>query len=114
IAFQAEYSKEAKEAAKFIISELRERIMNGESFANLALYYSEDPGSKVNGGMLPEFGRGDMVSEFERAAYLTKKDSVSEVIETAFGYHVVKVIDKRGDRVIVRHILIRPKLMDAD
>jgi peptidyl-prolyl cis-trans isomerase SurA len=55
-----------------------------------------------------------MVPEFERAAYKLKKDSVSEIIETRYGYHVLKLIDKRGDKVMVRHILIRPKLIDKD
>lgn len=108
------YSKEAKEIALEQIAELRQRIVSGESFSRLASIYSDDPGSKSTGGLLPEFGRGDMVSEFERAAYLLKKDSISDIIETRYGYHILKLVDKRGDKVIVRHILIRPKLIDTD
>lgn len=108
------HSKEAKEIAFEQINELRSRIIDGESFSRLASIYSDDPGSKVAGGLLPEFGRGDMVPEFERTAYKLKKDSISEVIETKFGYHILKLIDKRGDKVIVRHILIRPKLIESD
>lgn len=108
------YSKEAKEIAYEQLSELRNRIIDGESFTKLAGIYSEDPGSKIQGGLLPEFGRGDMVPEFERTAFMMKKDSVSEVIETKYGYHILKLIDKRGEKVIVRHILIRPKLIDND
>jgi peptidyl-prolyl cis-trans isomerase SurA len=107
-------SKEAKEIALEQIMELRSRIMDGESFSRLSSIYSDDPGSKVQGGLLPEFGRGDMVPEFERTAYKLKKDSISEVIETKYGYHILKLIDKRGDKVIVRHILIRPKLIESD
>jgi peptidyl-prolyl cis-trans isomerase SurA len=115
IVIKPTYSVEAKEIAKEQIDLLRERIaVNGESFARLAGIYSDDPGSKTQGGLLPEFGRGDMVPEFERAAFKLKKDSISEVIETKFGYHVLKLIDKRGDKVLVRHILIRPKLIDTD
>lgn len=108
------YSKEAKEIALEQIAELKQRIVSGESFSRLASIYSDDPGSKSTGGLLPEFGRGDMVSEFERAAYLLKKDSISDIIETRYGYHILKLVDKRGDKVIVRHILIRPKLIDTD
>ncbi|MCC6819012.1 MAG: peptidylprolyl isomerase [Bacteroidia bacterium] len=108
------YSAEAKEFAFEELNILRARILAGESFNRLATIYSEDPGSKTQGGLLPEFGRGDMVPEFERAAFTMKKDSISEIIETKYGYHILKLIDKRGDKVIVRHILIRPKLIDAD
>lgn len=108
------YSVEALEIAKEEVDLLKSRIMKGESFSRLAGLYSDDPGSKSQGGLLPEFGRGDMVPEFERAAYKLKKDSLSEVIETKFGFHVLKLVDKRGDKVMVRHILIRPKLIDTD
>ena len=108
------HSKEAKEIALEQITELRSRIIEGESFSRLSSIYSDDPGSKIQGGLLPEFGRGDMVPEFERTSYKIKKDSVSEVIETKYGYHILKLIDKRGDKVIVRHILIRPKLIESD
>lgn len=114
IVIKPTYSKEAKDFALEELTELRKRILRGESFNRLASIYSEDPGSKTQGGLLPEFGRGDMVPEFERAAFTMKKDSVSEVIETKYGYHILKLIDKRGDKVIVRHILIRPKLVDTD
>ena len=108
------HSKEAKEIALEQITELRSRIIEGESFSRLSSIYSDDPGSKIQGGLLPEFGRGDMVPEFERTSYKIKKDSISEVIETKYGYHILKLIDKRGDKVIVRHILIRPKLIESD
>lgn len=107
-------SKEAIDFAREEIALLKERILEGESFARLAGIYSEDPGSKRQGGLLPEFGRGDMVPEFERTAYSLKKDSMSDIIETAYGFHILKLIDKRGDKVTVRHILIRPKLLDSD
>jgi peptidyl-prolyl cis-trans isomerase SurA len=108
------YSLEALEVAKEQADLLKGRVLHGESFARLAGLYSDDPGSKTQGGLLPEFGRGDMVPEFERAAYKLKKDSISEIVETKFGFHVLKLIDKRGDKVTVRHILIRPKLIDTD
>ena len=114
IVINPKYSKEAKEIAYEQVLELRNRILDGESFSRLAGIYSEDPGSKVQGGLLPEFGRSEMVPEFERAAFMLKKDSISEVIETKYGFHILKLVDKRGEKVMVRHILIRPKLIDAD
>lgn len=108
------YSAEAKEFAKEQIADLRRRIMEGESFNRLASLYSEDPGSKKASGLLPEFGRNDMVPEFERTAFTMKKDSISEIIETKYGYHILKLIDKRGERVNVRHILVRPKIIESD
>lgn len=114
IALKPVFSPESKEIAKEQIELLRTRILNGESFAKLATLYTKDPGSKGTGGLLPEFGRNDMVPEFERAAFKTKKDSISEIIETRFGYHILKVVDKRGERLIVRHILISPLIVEQD
>jgi peptidyl-prolyl cis-trans isomerase SurA len=114
IVVKPSYSIEAKEIAREQIELLKQRLLKGESFARLASVYSDDPGSKSQGGLLPEFGRGDMVPEFERTAYKMKKDSVSEIIETRYGYHILKLVDKRGDKVMVRHILIRPRLIDTD
>ena len=108
------YSKEAKEIAYEQLQELKSRVEAGESFARLAGLYSNDPGSANQGGLLPEFGRGDMVPEFERTAFAMKKDSLSEIIETPYGYHVLKLINRRGERAMVRHILIRPRLIDTD
>lgn len=114
IVIKPTYSAEAKEIALEQMESLRKRLLKGESFARLATLYSEDPGSKKSGGLLPEFGRNDMVPEFERTAFTLKKDSLSEIFETRYGYHIVKLIDKRGERVNVRHILIRPKLIEDD
>lgn len=114
VAIKPVFSAESKEIAREQIELLRARIMKGESFAKLATLYSKDPGSKQNGGLLPEFGRNDMVPEFERAAFKTKKDSISEIIETKFGYHILKIVDKRGERMIVRHILISPLIVEQD
>lgn len=114
IAIKPVFSAEAKEIALEEAEMLRKRIMAGESFAKLASRYSKDPGSKQNGGLLPEFGRNEMVPEFERAAFKTSKDSISPIIETKYGYHILKVIDKRGERMLVRHILITPLIVETD
>jgi peptidyl-prolyl cis-trans isomerase C len=76
------------------IDDLRKRVLAGEDFAALAKQFSEDPGSKENGGELPEFPRGQMVPEFESAAFALSTNQVSEVITTQFGYHIIKLLDK--------------------
>jgi parvulin-like peptidyl-prolyl isomerase len=76
------------------IDDLRKRILAGEDFATLAKQYSEDPGSKENGGELPEFARGQMVPEFESAAFALGTNQISDVVVSQFGYHLIKVLDK--------------------
>ncbi|MBC7425514.1 MAG: peptidylprolyl isomerase [Bacteroidia bacterium] len=107
-------SEYARQYAREQVQQLRDRIMRGESFEKLATLWSEDPGSKINAGLLDEFGRNEMVPEFERAAFKLGKDSISKVIETQFGFHIIKVENKRGERIIARHILIRPKTTSSD
>ena len=76
------------------IDDILKRIRAGEDFAKLATEYSEDPGSKDKGGELPEFGKGEMVPEFEAAAFSLTNNQVSDVITTAYGYHIIKLLDK--------------------
>lgn len=106
-------SKDAKELAYQKIYELRERILKGDNFNTLAALYSDD-GSASKGGELGFFTRGQMVPEFEAAAFRLKPDSVSKIVETKYGYHILKYIDRKGDNINVRHILIRPKIFNAD
>ncbi len=114
IIIEPKVSKEAKQIALEKITEIRNRILAGEDFNVLALIYSEDKGSAVNGGELGYFSRGDMVPEFEAAAFRLKPDTVSRIIETKYGYHIEKLIDRRGEKINVRHILIRPQIFKAD
>ncbi len=108
---QPDISKAEKEVTKQRLNELRERIIKGEKFASLAALYSEDPGSARKSGELGLFGRGEMFPEFEAAAFnLKTTDEVSNVIETKAGYHILQLLERRGDFVNVRHILIRPKV----
>lgn len=100
-------------------NELREysdRIMSGEtSFSALALLYSEDPGSARSGGELDYRGRGQFVPEFATVAFnLTDPSKVSKIVETEYGFHIIQLIDKRGDRVKVRHILRKPRVSDEN
>ncbi len=90
---------------------LQERILKGENFSTLAILYSEDPGSAKKGGELGLFGRGEMYPEFEAAAFsLKNKGDVSEIVKTKSGFHILQLIERRGEYVNVRHILIMPKM----
>ena len=80
-------------AKRKLIDDLLKRARSGENFTNLAAQYSEDPGSKNNGGALPEFKRGDMVPEFESAAFSMTNNQISDVVTTQFGYHIIKMND---------------------
>lgn len=104
-----EITKEQKAEAKAKAEELRQRVINGESFRALAILYSEDPGSSKNGGDLGFFERGMMVPEFDAVAFRLKEDSVSEVFETDYGFHFMQMMERRGEQVNTRHILIKPK-----
>lgn len=75
--------------------EVKAKLDKGEDFAKLAKEYSQDPGSAENGGDLGFFGPGKMVPEFEEAAYKLKKGEVSEPVKSSFGYHIIKVTDKK-------------------
>lgn len=88
-----------------------ERIMNGEtSFSTIALLYSEDPGSARRGGELDFLGRAQLQPEFAAVAFnLTDPGKVSKIVETEYGFHIIQLIEKRGDRVKVRHILRTPR-----
>ena len=107
-------SKLAQDFAKEQLEDLRARILKGESFDRLARSYSMDPGSKNNNGLLPEFGRGEMVGQFERMAFKLKEDSISQVFQTDYGFHIMKLIKRKGERVIAQHILIRPENTSDD
>lgn len=86
---------------------LRLRIKNGEDFATLARLYSQDPGSAREGGDLGFMDRTSLVKEFAATAFKLKPGELSQVIETEFGFHVLQLIERRGEQVNVRHILIK-------
>lgn len=103
-----------RERVKLELNKLRERILNGDRFSTLAALYSEDPGSASNGGELGFFSRGYMVSEFESAAFALKPGEVSPVIETQLGFHIIQLIERRGNMINCRHILMSPKTSAED
>ncbi|HEY5040629.1 MAG TPA: peptidylprolyl isomerase [Verrucomicrobiae bacterium] len=86
-------STNAVAAKRKQIDDLLKRIKAGEDFGALAKQYSEDPGSKTDGGELPKFSRGEMVPEFEAAAFALKPGQISDVISTAYGFHIIKMLD---------------------
>ena len=92
------------------LNKLRERVLNGESFEALARLYSEDPGSTKQGGDIGLHGRGELYPEFEAIAFKMNPGDVSEIVETEAGYHIIQGIERRGEYVRVRHILIKPKV----
>jgi peptidyl-prolyl cis-trans isomerase SurA len=107
-------NEQAKKDARAAIESYRQRVINGESFSVLAALYSEDPGSAKMGGQLPSFGRGQMVPEFEAVAFRLKKGEISEVFESAYGYHFMELIARKGEIVDARHILVSAKITQLD
>ena len=93
-----------------------DRITRGESdFSTLAILYSEDPASGIHGGELGFMGRGELVPEFAAVAFnLNDPKKVSKIVETEYGYHIIQLIEKRGDRINARHILLKPKVAEKD
>ena len=106
--------KTQKDKVRKLMYELRGRIIQGESFADLARQYSEDPGSAARGGELPFYKRGDLAPEFEATAMTLKEGELSMPIETQFGFHLIELQQKRGNTFKSRHILISPKPSQQD
>jgi peptidyl-prolyl cis-trans isomerase SurA len=102
-------SDEAKIAAKTRLEEFRDRSLKGENFSTFARMYSEDPGSAARGGEIGFTNRGEFYPEFENVAYSLQPGEISSVVETKAGYHIIKMIERRGDRINVAHILLKPK-----
>ena len=104
-----EISEEEKKIIKDKLNNFRKRVYDGEDFKVLAALYSDDVGSVNNGGELGFMSRGELVPEFERAAFKLNNNEISEVVESAFGFHIIQMIERRGEQISVRHILIKPK-----
>ncbi len=107
-------SMEQKVAIKEKLRDLRRRIMNGENFATLAILYSEDPGSAAKGGEIGFYGRGELYPEYEAIAFKLQEGEVSEIIETQAGFHIVQLLQRKGDYVNTRHILLMTKPSPED
>ncbi len=113
--FEPEISLKERDAVKAKLRELTDRINKGESFSTLAIIYSEDPGSAKKGGELGFEGRAQLDPAFSSTAFaLTDTKKVSNIVETEYGYHIIQLIEKQGDRANFRHILLKPKVAQAD
>jgi len=110
IAMYPKISPEQLLEVKTRLQELRDRIIKGEKFSTLAIMYSEDIGSASKGGELGFVGRSDLVPEFASVAFNLKENEVSKIVETSFGYHIIQLIERRGEQINVRHILLMPKV----
>jgi len=110
ITVQPLISLEEEDRIKSTLRELKRRIESGESsFAPLAVLYSEDLGSARNGGELDYTGRGSLDPAYAAAAFNLKGDKISNVVKSEFGYHIIQVIDRKGEQIKTRHILMIPK-----
>ena len=101
-------------AVKEKLRTLRKRIMEGENFNTLAVLYSEDPGSAAKGGEVGLFGRGELYPEYEAIAFKLKDKEISDIVKTKAGYHIIQLIERRGDYVNTRHILLMPKVSPVE
>jgi peptidyl-prolyl cis-trans isomerase SurA len=104
----------AKQAAQAKLNDLRARILAGESFEELAKKYSEDPGSGAQGGYLGFFKRKELVPEYEAAALRLEPGQLSPVVESQFGFHLIQLIERKGEQYSTRHILLKPATGTTD
>ena len=104
------------ERIKNLLRDYAERVNNGStSFSTLARLYSEDPGTARQGGEMPYMGKAELDPGFANVAFsLTDTKKVSKIAQSEFGYHIIQLIDKRGDKMKCRHILKRPEVAQAD
>ena len=104
------------EDVKRRLREYTDRINKGESdFSTLALLYSEDRGSAIKGGETGFMGKGQMVPEYANVAFnLQDTKKISKIVESEYGFHIIQLIEKRGDRINTRHILLKPKVDEKD
>jgi peptidyl-prolyl cis-trans isomerase SurA len=107
-------SMEQKVMIKEKLRDLRRRIVAGENFATLAIMYSEDPGSAAKGGEIGFFGRGELYPEYEAVAFKLKEGEISEIVESKAGFHIIQLLERKGDYINTRHILLQTKPAPED
>lgn len=103
-------NEENKAEARQKLLDIRGQILAGKSFSALAILYSEDPQSAARGGELGYTLRGELEKPYANEAFSLTKNSISKIIETRYGFHLIQMIDRNGDLLNTRHILIRPKV----
>jgi len=114
ILIQITPSEESMKETELKALNILEEIDKGLSFEEAAKKYSEDPGSKDDGGYLGFVPRGTFVKEFEKAAFTLAINTISKPIKTQFGFHIIEVLERSGERIGVRHILLQTKVVDED
>src|SRR5690606_35227433 len=116
IVIDPEVSPEMDEYARKKMEDIRNQIVNeGKSFEVMAGIYSEDPGSRDNGGRYNDVTRdGGFVKEFVANAFKLQNGEISPVFRTTFGYHIIQMIQRKGEKVDLRHILVRPQRTSSD
>lgn len=116
VTFEPRISFEETDAIKAWLREFTEQVHNGErDFSTIARLYSEDPGSASRGGELGFMGKAMLEPEFANVAFnLNDPKRVSRIVETVYGFHIIQLIEKRGDRINVRHILLTPKASEKE
>ncbi len=104
--------REERLAAIDQLKSIKEDILNGSKFANKAIVFSKDNGSALKGGDLGMTRADNFVPEFAAACLRLKKDSLSPIVETKYGFHLIQMIERKGEMVHVRHILIKPEISE--
>ena len=111
ITVEPQFTQTEINAIKDRLRDFTERVNKGDSFSTLAVMYSDDKNSAKVGGELGFMGKGELVPEFANVAFsLNDSKKVSKIVETEFGYHIIQLIEKRGDRINCRHILLKPEI----
>ena len=116
ITFHPTIPRQEIEDVKSRLRDFTERINKGESeMSTLAILYSEDGGTAMRGGETGFLGRGELDPEYAAVAFnLNDTRKVSRIVESEYGYHIIQLVEKRGNRINTRHILLRPKVSDND
>ena len=116
ISFEPPVPVEETERVKTKLREFTDRVISGKAdFSMLARLYSEDTESAKRGGELGFLGKGQLVPEFANVAFnLNDPKRVSRIVQTEYGYHIIQLIEKKGDRINCRHILLRPRVQATD
>lgn len=115
IVLRPNISDAEKERIRENLREYRDQILKGEkTFNTLAVLYSEDPGSAARGGELGYLSKNDLDPAFAEAAFSLKPGKISKIVESEFGFHILQLIDRQGEKVNVRHILLQPKISEEE
>lgn len=110
----AQISKAQKEEARAKLLDLKKRILAGEDFATLAKQYSEDPGSAAAGGAMGFWRKKTLVPEYEATALRLEPGQIADPVESQYGFHLIQLIERRGEEYNSRHILIKPTSTELD